>query len=241
MSPFLQTALVELERLGPLLGVRASLDVSRACAPLPVELAARVLAGVEDEARGRAFIQALTDVVLVLSEDFPDNIFWDLDYLACRLWNAGGPRDIEVFSQRVVRLFRGFGNKSELRFRYAHDFLFGFDWARWVAREPSARAGIGPFDLAFFDYLDSRRQTLLELISDNDTKYHQLDGPAFRNPFTFLREPHEEVLLHQVLAREDHIPVKAWRMDGECRWELPFSDLRAAAARRLGIGREESP
>ncbi|WP_245919502.1 ferrochelatase [Melittangium boletus] len=240
MSAFPQTAFAELERLGPLLGVRASLDTSRECAPLPVELAARVLAGQEAGERGGAFVRGLTDVVLVLIEDFPDNIFWDLDYLACRLWSAGGPRDIEVFTHRVVGLFRGFGNKSELRFRYAHDFLFGFDWARWVAREPLVRAGIGPFDLAFFDYLDARRQTLVELISDNDAKYGQLEGAAFRNPFTFLREPHEEELLHQMLAREDLIPVKAWRMDGERRWELPFSDLRAETARRLGITREDA-
>ncbi|WP_434382363.1 ferrochelatase [Melittangium boletus] len=241
VKPHLQDALEELEGLGPRLGERASLDPSRARAPLPVELAARVLAGNTHEARGRAFLRGLRDVVLVLSEDFPDNIFWDLDYLASQLWRAGGPREIEDFTHRVVGLFRGFGNKSELRFRYAHDFLFGFDWARWVAREPRERADIGPFDPPFFDYLESRREELLGLIAENDAKYHPLEGEAFRNPFVFMREPHEEALLHQTLAREDFIPVKAWRLDGERRWELPFSDLRTEAARRLGLLREASP
>ena len=239
MSGDARNLLERLERLGPLLGARASLDASRPRALLPVELAARLLNG--EEERSRAFVEGLADVVGMLVEDFPDNIFWDLDYLACCLWNAGGPGEMHAFARRVVALCRGFGNKSELRFRYAHDFLFGYDWARWVAREPAERAGIGPFDLAFFDYLDTRLQELRDLISDHDTKYGPLEGRAFRNPFTFRREPREEARLHQVLAQEDLIPVKVWRFDGERRWDLPFTELRADAARRLGLAREDGP
>ncbi|WP_257463140.1 ferrochelatase [Archangium lipolyticum] len=230
--------LAGLERLAPLVSGGASLDPSRPRALLPVELAARVMDGLGDVERARAFAEGLGEVVRVFAEDFPDNIFWDLDYLACCMWNAGGPGEIEGFVRRVVVLCRGFGNKSELRFRYAHDFLYGYDWARWVARQPGDRAGIGPFDLAFFDYLDARRQTLLELIARNDAKYGQLQGPEFRNPFFFCREPREEAHLHQVLAQADLIPVKAWRLDGERRWDLPFTDLRTEAARRLGLARD---
>ena len=229
--------LAGLERLSPLLGDAASLDTRRPCAPLPFELVGRVMGDCTDVARMRAFVRGLCEVVRTLAEDFPDNIFWDLDHLCSCMWNAGGPEAIEGFAHRVAVLCRGFGNKSELRFRYAHDFLYGYDWARWVVRQPEKRATIGPFDLEFFDYLEGRLRTLVELIADNDTKYGKLQGQEFRNPFAFCREPREEAHLHQVLAQADLIPVKAWRMDGERRWDLPFTDLRAEAAKRLGIAR----
>jgi hypothetical protein len=231
---------LELERLGPLLGPCASLDATRARALFPHELAARLMADGDEAERHRAFVQGLIDVVRTLVEDFPDNIFWDLDYLASCLWLAGGPRETEHLAGRVVRLCRGFGNKSELRFRYAHDFLFGYDWARWVLREPEGREDTGPFDLGFLDYLDARRQELVELVAHGDAKYGPLQGLEFRNPFIFCREPADEAHLHQVLAREGLIPVKAWRFDGERRWDLPFTDLRAEAAQRLGLSRSAS-
>ncbi len=230
----------ELECVEPLLREGSSLDSSRPHALPPVELVARVVGDRDEVVRLRAFVRGLCEVIRTLAEDFPDNVFWDLDYLACCMWSAGGPEEIDGFVRRVVVVCRGFGNKSELRFRYAHDFLYGYDWARWVAREPSLRASIGPFDLAFFDYLDSRREKLLELIAGNDSKYGQLQGQEFRNPFTFCREPREEAHLHQVLAQADFIPVKAWRLDGERRWDLPFTDLRAEAAKRLGFSRESA-
>ena len=230
--------LAGLERLSPLLGDAASLDTRRPRALLPAELAARLMEEHSGEDKARAFAQGLDEVVRALAEDFPENIFWDLDYLACRMWNAGGPEEVLGYARRVATLCRGFGNKSQLRFRYAHDFLYGYDWARWVVRQPEKRATIGPFDLAFFDYLEGRLRTLVELIADNDTKYGKLQGQEFRNPFAFCREPREEAHLHQVLAQADFIPVKAWRFDGDCRWDLPFTDLRTEAARRLGLARE---
>jgi hypothetical protein len=230
--------LAALESLSPLVGEAVSLDTRRPRALLPVELAARLMEGGAGEDKARAFAQGLGDVVRALADDFPDNIFWDLDYLACRMWNAGGPEEVLGFARRVATLCRGFGNKSQLRFRYAHDFLYGYDWARWVVRQPEKRASIGPFDLAFFDYLEGRLQTLVGLIADNDNKYGKLQGQEFRNPFAFCREPREEAHLHQVLAQADFIPVKAWRFDGDCRWDLPFTDLRTEAARRLGLSRE---
>lgn len=231
------TLRARLERLEPLLGARASLAPDRARAPTPGELAEQVTAGQGDDARLRAFTRGLCDIVEALAEEFPDNIFWDLDYPVRCLWDAGGPHDMEAFAHRVVTLCRGFGARSPLRFRYAHDFVFGYDWARWVKREPEQRADIRPFDAAFFEYLEDRRQQLLELVASNDAKYSQLQGAEFRNPFGFSREPDEEARLHQALAREDLIPVKAWRMDGDPRWHLPFAELRTEAALRLGLSR----
>ncbi|NMO21373.1 ferrochelatase [Pyxidicoccus fallax] len=226
-----------LDRVEPLLGARASLAPDRPLAPTPRELAERVTAGSHDEARLRAFTRGLCAIIRALAESFPDNIFWDLDYPARCLWDSGGPREMEVFTRRVVALCHGFGLGSPLRFRYAHDFFFGFDWARWVTREPTSRASIHPFDAPFLDYLEVRRGELLALVAQDDAKYSRLQGAEFRNPFGFSREPEEELRLHQALAREDLIPVKAWRMDGEPRWNLPFADLRTETARRLGLSR----
>jgi len=226
-----------LERLEPLLGERASLDPGRPCAPTLVELTAQIVGERKEAERARAFARGLGEVVRAVADDFPDNIFWDLEYLACCMWRAGGVAEIHAFARRVTALCRGFGNKSQLRFRYAHDFLYGYDWSRWVSRMPAERAGIGPFDIAFFDYLEDRRLTLLDLIARNDAKYGKLQGQAYRNPFGFRREPHEETRLHRELSRADLLPVKAWRVDGERRWDLPFTELRAEVACRLGIAR----
>lgn len=226
-----------LERLEPLLGARASLSPDRTRAPTPRELAEHVTGGQGEEARLRAFTVGLCAIVEALAEDFPDNIFWDLEYPARCLWDAGEPGDMEAFAHRVVRLCQGFGARSVLRFRYAHDFLFGYDWARWVTRAPAQRAAIRPFDATFLDYLEGRRCELLALVASNDAKYSALEGAEFRNPFGFSREPDEEARLHQALAREDLIPVKAWLQDGAPRWDQPFADLRTEAARRLGLSR----
>ncbi|WP_437734363.1 ferrochelatase [Sorangium sp. So ce1335] len=227
----------ELARLTPLLGARASVAPGRSCAPTPVALVEQIVDGSDDEGRARAFASALGEVICAVADNFPDNIFWDIDYLACCLWQAGSAPAIGDFARRVVSLCVGFGNKSKLRFRYAHDFLYGYDWARWVMRKPDERAGVGPFDLAFFDYLDDRQRALLELVASNDRKYAQLNGREFRNPFSFIREPREESQIHYLLAQVDLLPLKAWRLDGERRWDLPFTELRAKLADRLGLSR----
>ncbi|AUX28034.1 MULTISPECIES: ferrochelatase [Sorangium] len=227
----------ELAQLTPLLGARASVAPGRPCAPAPVALVEQIAGGCEDAERAQAFARGLGEVIRAIADNFPDNIFWDLDYLACCLWQAGGAPAIGDFAGRVVSLCVGFGNKSKLRFRYAHDFLYGYDWARWVTRKPDERAGVGPFDLAFFDYLDGRQKALIELVASNDRKYSQLNGREYRNPFSFIREPREESQLHYLLAQVDLIPLKAWRLDGERRWDLPFTDLRAKLAERLGLSR----
>lgn len=226
-----------LARLTPLLGARASVAPGRPQASTPLALVEQLVGGCEDEARSRAFARAFGDMIRAVVDNFPDNIFWDLDYLACCLWQAGSAPAISDFARRVVSLCQGFGNKSKLRFRYVHDFLYGYDWARWVTSKPEERAGIGPFDLAFFDYLDNRQKELLALVARNDRKYGPLRGREFRNPFTFTREPREEARLHHLLAQVDLIPLKAWRLDGERRWDLPFTEMRAKVADRLGLAR----
>lgn len=221
--------------LCPRLGRRASVAPGRTRAPTPLALVEYVADGCGDEARVRAFSRSLRSVIGAVIDNFPDNIFWDLEYVAGCLFRAGDVAATHALARRIASVCAGFGVRSSLRFRYAHDFLYGYDWARWVSRAPETRRAIGPYDAPFFAHLEGRRRTMLELIANDDREYGRLASGEFRNPFTFMREPPEEAKLHTLLARANLIPVKAWRVDGDRVWDMPFTDLRAAFATHLGI------
>ena len=221
--------------LCPRLGRRASVAPGRTRAPTPLALVESVADGCRDEARVRALSRGLCTVVRAVLDNFPDNIFWDLEYVAGCLFRADDIDATRALARRIGSVCAGFGVRSSLRFRYAHDFLYGYDWARWVSRAPETRRAIGPYDAEFFTHLEGRRRTMLELVEKNDSEYGRLESGEFRNPFTFTREPPEEAKLHTLLARANLIPVKAWRIDGDRVWDMPFTDLRATFATHLGI------
>jgi hypothetical protein len=137
-------------------------------------------------------------------------------------------------TEQVIRLHRLFGQGTPIRFRYVHDFLYGFDWARWVARDPQKRSSVGPYDDVFLDYLEGRGHELLALIERDDAKYPTLRDAAPRNPFPFSREPEAEAEIHRSLARLGLIPVPAWSSEGKSTWDRPYVALREEEARRLG-------
>jgi hypothetical protein len=128
-----------------------------------------------------------------------------------------------------------YGVHSAIRFRYVHDFIYGYDWARWVAREPQARAAIGPYDPIFVQRMRDRSAELLALIHANDDTYPPLAPNAARNPFGFSREPAAESALLFKLASADLIPVEAWRADSVPNWNRPYGELRERQARELGL------
>ena len=81
---------------------------------------------------------------------FPENLFWDFDYyLASIHAEASEAADygaqLEKFTEITVGLMHLYGQRSKIRFRYVHDFIYGFDWARWVRRNPDTRTGTSPF------------------------------------------------------------------------------------------------
>ncbi|MGF1466172.1 MAG: ferrochelatase [Sandaracinaceae bacterium] len=165
---------------------------------------------------------------------YPENLFWDFDHLAAALLReAEDAAGLRASFDLVVALFARFGRRTPIRFRYLHDFLYGFDWAKWVAAEPAPRAAIGPFDRAFLRRLHGRGEELLRLIDRDDATYPQLEGRGSRNPFPFSRDPDEEAPLHRELARAGLVPVEAWRLDARPRWDLPFAEEREARARAL--------
>jgi hypothetical protein len=215
----------------PQVAAWASLAPDRDRARTAAELARGFAAHPEAAALGAA-IEQVSDA---LRENFPDNVFGDLDALAGSLARRADARAIEASAARIARLQRLYGASSSIRFRYAHDFLYGYDWARWWQRDPEARAEVGPFDDAFLGYLEERGRELLALIAADDAKYPTLRHARSRNPFPFRREPADERLLLEALAREGGVPVAAWERSPRLDAARPFSALREARARALGL------
>jgi hypothetical protein len=191
-----------------------------------------------------AFAEGLAAIALALRDAFPHNIFGDLDHLAACLWRgaAAAPEGAASFLRqqcaKVVELQHLFGHATSIRFQYAHDFLYGFDWAKWVSRDPAARAHMGPFSPAFLAHMHARAHELLAAIAEgHDRRYPPLPDARPRNAFGFSREPADELALHRLLARDGLLPVEAWRLDTSAspRWDRPFAELRREHAGRLGL------
>ncbi len=180
------------------------------------------------------------EVVAALIDSFPGNLFWDFDYLLASMhrgalgdgdYEAGVRKRVELLAELMVL----YGQSSVIRFRYAHDFVYGFDWARWVRRDPEQRAQTGPFDLAFMRQSKERGRDLMQLIAKGDEHYHRLAPGQVRNPFPFARDPGQELRLWRQLAAEGSIPVCAWDVNAEPVWDRDFDALREAVAGRLGF------
>ncbi|MBH8574361.1 hypothetical protein I8752_15300 [Nostocaceae cyanobacterium CENA369] len=174
-------------------------------------------------------------------QNFPQNIFWDFDFIVSSMLRqalVAGENAIdflELFSQKMVSLTELFGIKTEIRFRYVHDFIYGFEWARWVQKEPEKRACVEPFSLVFLDYLLVKGKEILQRISHGQNITYKLCDTGFRNPFTFSREPEDECRLLSYLAGEELIPVTAWNWDAQPIWNKPYQDMRQQLALKLNI------
>lgn len=201
-----------------------------------------------DSSLAAAFAQGMSQTTRALADHFPENIFADIDFLAAALLaqarrkmnTAKGLSTRETATEhlsrqfiRITDLVRLYGLHSAIRFRYMHDFLYGFDWARWVRKQPQYRHAIGPFDSDFLDYLHQRGGELLALIDDGDSKYPPLIPGQWRNPFGFARTPTEEVRLHLDLAADDLVPVASWDPQTQPVFDRDFHQLRQARAERL--------
>jgi len=223
------------EALAARVGTPASLAPGRSVATCIEALGVRLLTG-REPVWAEAFVDGMAAIVTAELENFPENLFWDADYLAAALLEeADTPDDLTGLVEAVVRLHRLFGRHSPIRFRYLHDFSYGFDWARWAAREPATRAAIGPFSAPFLTDLEHRGAELCARIEANDARYPQLPQGEARNPFAFSREPEHEWRLLTDLAARDLVPVPAWQLDARPCWRRPYADLRLARARALGL------
>jgi hypothetical protein len=189
-------------------------------------------------AAGEVFADAAIEVAQAQARNFPENLFWDFDLPARSIFELaiGGDAAALPETRRVlVMLQERFGVLSPIRFRYVHDFIYGFDWARWVRRSAVQRQSVGPFDRCFLGYTLQRGSELLELIAADDAKYPKIGAGARRNPFGFSREPADEARLLRDLAERELIPVRAWDAFSRPIWDRPFSRLREERAEALGL------
>ncbi|HEU4405811.1 MAG TPA: ferrochelatase [Polyangiaceae bacterium] len=221
-------------------GSLASLGPRRARASRLAELGERLLPSDVGLAPARAFARNTARVLVAFAEHFPHNLFWDADLIAARIAAQPDPPAARELAARLVELCARFGRSSPIRFPYLHDFLFGYDWCRWVASAPDERRHVGPFDPPFLGYLLRRGAELYALIDRNDATYGRLEPGCFRNPFPFARNPDDEARLYRALAERDLIPVRAWQLDSRPRWDLPYAELRRSLADELGIARRSA-
>lgn len=174
-------------------------------------------------------------------QNFPQNIFWDFDFMVSSMLRQAliaSDRAIdflESFGNKMVSLSELFGIQMEIRFRYVHDFMYGFEWARWVQKEPGTRAQFEPFSLVFLDYLLVKGKELLQRISHGQITSYKLCDTGFRNPFSFSREPEDEQRLFTYLAKEQLIPVATWNWNAHPVWNKPYQDMRSQVALKLNI------
>lgn len=187
-----------------------------------------------------ALARGLAEVAAAQRESFPDNLCCDFDRLAADLLRAARAAvdpaaQVTARCRQIAGLQLLYGRDTAIRFRYVHDFIYGFDWAKWVARDPDLRANVGPFAPAFLEHLERRAHALLGLIAADDPVYGALPDEQARNPFPFSREPAAELTLHRDLAVRGLIPVAAWDPDALPVWHRPFAALRVERAAALGL------
>ncbi|MDH3199589.1 MAG: ferrochelatase [Myxococcales bacterium] len=183
---------------------------------------------------------AAIEVASAQLDNFPENLFWDFDcYLASVHAHAAASPDYAAYVERTtlmtVGLMQLYGQQSKIRFRYVHDFMYGFDWARWVRRDPANRLRVDPFGLSFLNQSESRGRDILGLIEADDSWYPRLGDGVARNPFSFSREPEDELVLYRDLSARDLVPVQAWRIDAAPDWSRDFDALREARAKALKL------
>jgi hypothetical protein len=193
----------------------------------------------------------LTRIIEAQFIHFPENIFWDFNTLAGYMVQqaedvyqetAGSEYDdtfrfINLYTSMVIKLWAKFGKHSTIRFRYVHDFIYGFDWAKWVAQSPKERSNIHPLSMRYMKRMMERGEELQHLIARNDEEYHQLSGDEYRNPFAFHRHADEEMTTLKMLAQQDYIPLKSWLYNTTPAWNKEYATIRTQTALDLGFGK----
>ena len=227
--PTLAAVDARIDALGP----RLSLCADR---PRATSLSALALAAPADLRSD--FEACLARIGHAQVEAFPENIFWDFDAIAHSLLDQAqrstdAPALLRERAESMAALQGLFGGASVVRFRYVHDFSYGFDWAKWVRRAPEARASESPFGAGFLAYSLRRGRELLDLIARDDAKYPKLPEGQPRNPFSFSRSVPDETRLFRALAEADLIPVRAWESHPAGQFTKDYQALRKDLAEGL--------
>jgi hypothetical protein len=184
---------------------------------------------------------SLQHILHSIHTHFPENCFCDLDYLAQSLVDESTGSDVvlERLTRKIVQLLNNFGTHSPVGFRYTHDFLYGFDWAKWKRSNPGKETLGGPFSEAFLDHMLERGSEIVALISRNDATYPALPREQPRNPFQFSREPEDEIRLHRALTAMGQLPLNAWQCSAKPDASKDYREIRTRCA--MGLGIRENP
>ena len=220
------------------IGVLASLAPDRPHITPLHTLGQQLLSPADPPALQRAFSQGVCAILIAQVRDFPETLYWDMDHMASSLLEQGrahGAAALTTLCEDIASIQRQYGKHSIIRFRYVHDFSYGFDWAKWVARAPQTRKHVGPFDHRFIRHLMRRGEELVALIMADDEAYPKLTDGRPRNPFGFSRSPPNERRLFAELAAQDLIPVRTWLVHASPVWQRDFASQRDACARALGV------
>ncbi|NEQ54064.1 MAG: hypothetical protein F6K11_28690 [Leptolyngbya sp. SIO3F4] len=225
--------------------VRYSLAPGKGTATSFHDLGIQLLARSTDNDLLTRFCLSFLEINKAQLYHFPQNIFWDADYLFFNAYKeisaaVNQLAYLEKYTELMLKLLALFGKHSSIKFRYLHDFIYGFDWAKWVKKDIKSRKSIQPFSYNFLQIMYQRGQELELLIEQNDTKYHQLGvEQQFRNPFLFLRDPKEETSLMKQLANVDLIPIKTWEINDSPIWQKNFQSERNKLSIQLGFKKEK--
>lgn len=200
----------------------------------------REMASPQLEACQVVLAKGLSDIVAAQLAAFPGNLFWDQDALVGGLVRGAHgakdpPEQLATTVAALVRVYSLFGRDEAIRFRYIHDFQYGFDWAKWVQKSPLDRSAEDPFSGEFLHAMEARGWQLLAQIGDDDSQYPPVPVTEVRNPFPFCREPDAERTLLQALSKDDWLPLCAWNFDAQGVWNRPFQAHRRERAEALGL------
>tara|TARA_B100000579_G_scaffold427652_1_gene436588 strand:- start:475 stop:1179 length:705 start_codon:yes stop_codon:yes gene_type:complete len=216
--------------------IRFSLCCGRTYATHSNQLSKVLLSGWASDTNLKCvFVKGMSLLEQELFKHFPDNIFADFDMLFAHIiakskqYHSPGNYFLEN-CKFISKLFAIYGSNSSVRFQYIHDFLYGFDWARWVQKSPHSRRAVGPFDPVFLNHLFLRGNELHKLIKENNKKYPILNPNKMRNPFPFSRKPRDERILHDILAEKKLIPVNAWTTNGDFSHDQDYHNKRIEQA-----------
>ena len=183
----------------------------------------------------------LAQIIELQLEHFPQTIFWDWEGVASWLLSLADRADaadgeLKQFLAQFEAIYRMFGTKSDIGFCYSHDFIYGFDWVKWVKRGESWRHRSHPYSARFLDALIDRGAELMDLIENDDARYSLKVGEKGRNPFSFSRGIKEEKILHQQLSVIDMIPLEAWKYSPQAHFLTGFQEKRKELADALNLG-----
>ena len=159
------------------------------------------------------FLSVTEQIIRSQFVHYPQNIFWDFDYLLFYIWSQKNKDVLFAIANKILNVQLYYSSNSSINFAYIHDFIYGYDWDRWVRKDIKNRHLVGLYDLKFLSYLEKRGLQIIGSIG-NDKRYPVLVKNENRNVYNFNRHSAAEIKTLTSLAKEENIPIQSWLIDG---------------------------